>query len=81
MSIMSPERTEKDDEENQTASLTSSPPSSSKKDITINGSNGVTSGVTAEVGAKRRKPLKTNKVTQQLQVIQYSICNAISIHH
>jgi hypothetical protein len=65
---MSPHPTEKDAEDSQPASMESGVPSSSKEDIIkINGNNSVASSTNTEVGAKRRKPLKTNKVTQQLQ--------------
>ena len=69
MSIMSPHPTEKDNEDSQPESMESSTPSSDT--IKINGNNSVAPSTNTGVGAKRRKPLKTNKVTQQLQVILY----------
>ena len=72
MSIMSPHPTEKEDEECQTASLENGSSSPTKNDVKCtNGSNGSAPILNTEVGAKRRKPLKTNKVTQQVQVNIY----------
>ena len=70
MSIMSPHPTEKDKGDDQPASREKDATSSSKEDLLkMNGRNNGVLTTNVEVGAKRRKPLKTNKVTQQLQVI------------
>ena len=70
MSIMSPHPTEKEGEEIYTASIENGSSSPKKDDVKIaNGNNGSVPSMNTEVGAKRRKPLKTNKVTQQVQVI------------
>ena len=71
---MSPHPTEKDDDECEVTSKengTSTPSKDEMKNTT--GSNGLTPSINAEVGAKRRKPQKTNKVTQQFQV-NFAVC-------
>ena len=81
--IMSPHPTDTDTEDDKTTSAENGAASPPKEDITSkNESNIVAPNANTEVGAKRRKPLKTNKVTQQIQVrFQYEIfvlrCNII----
>ena len=69
MSIMSPHPTEKEGEECEASSLENGNSTLSREEAkNTNGNILSTASVTTEVGAKRRKPLKTNKVTQQIQV-------------
>ena len=70
MSIMAPHPTENGDPENSKESVEKGCSTPIKEDntITTNGNSNSTTSMHAEVGAKRRKPLKTNKVTQQVQV-------------
>ena len=66
---MSPHPTDTDTEDDKTTSAENGDASPPKEDITSkNESNIVAPNANNEVGAKRRKPLKTNKVTQQIQV-------------
>ena len=70
MSIMAPHPTENENSEKnkESAENRCSTPIKEDNNITTNGNIHSTTSVHTEVGAKRRKPLKTNKVTQQVQV-------------
>ena len=67
---MAPHPTEKEDAENtkDATEMRCSTPIKEDNNITTNGNNNSNPSINTEVGAKRRKPLKTNKVTQQVQV-------------
>ena len=77
---MSPHPTEKEGEECQTASIENGSSSPTKDDVkSTNGSNGIVPILNTEVGAKRRKQLKTTKVTQQVQV-DISQCHSWNVY-
>ena len=66
---MSPHPTDTDTEDDKITSAENGDASPPKEDIASkNESNIAAPNANNEVGAKRRKPLKTNKVTQQIQV-------------
>ena len=73
---MAPHPTEKENAENNNdaTEIRCSTPINGDNNITSNGNNTPNPSINTEVGAKRRKPLKTNKVTQQVQVT-YDISN------
>ena len=66
---MSPHPTDTDTEDDKTTSAENGVASTPKEYLTSkNESNIVAPNANNEIGAKRRKPLKTKKVTQQIQV-------------
>ena len=71
MSIIAPLTTEKDEAEsnNDVTEIRCSTPIKEDNNCSTNGNINSNPSINTEVGAKRRKPLKTNKVTQQVQVL------------
>ena len=80
---MAPHPTEKENAENNkdATEIRCSTPINGDNNITSNGNNTSNPSINTEVGAKRRKPLKTNKVTQQVQVIYDTFSCQSSIHY
>lgn len=71
MSIIAPHPTEKEEAEsnNDVTEIRCSTPIKEDNSCSTNGNINFNPSINTEVGAKRRKPLKTNKVTQQVQVL------------
>ena len=71
MSIIAPHPTENEEAErnNDVTEIRCSTPIKEDNSCSTNGNINSNPSINTEVGAKRRKPLKTNKVTQQVQVL------------
>ena len=80
MSIIAPHLTEKEEAESNhdVTEIRCSTPIKEDNSCSTNGNINSNPSINTEVGAKRRKPLKTNKVTQQVQVLYNSnLCTSM----